>query len=189
MRLEKSRKALVLAEKYLELLEELVDDPDAFRDSFVGAIGVIRRVGNAVEFESKELGRAPKFSQWWKESANDRRHVCVKDVRNLVLHEASEGAQVQHEVVGTGTAESVVEAYNPTVVTSTAHIDVVADGEQQRYTFRTTPTPPGAGKVGPTYRRSWVIANGKCAGDPLLPALSDYLKWMGDEVIPRAEAG
>ncbi|MGP3974469.1 hypothetical protein ACTWQF_10780 [Streptomyces sp. 8N114] len=190
MRLEKSRKALVLAEKYLDVLQELADDPEAFRGSFVGAIGVIRRVGHVVDFESKKSGRGPQFRQWWEESTKDRRHVCVKDVRDLVLHEAVEEAQVRHEVVGTGTAGAIAEAYNPTVITGTAHIDVVRDGERpERYTFRTTPTPPEADQAGRTYRRTWVIANGKCAGDALLPVLRDYLKWMRGDAIPRAEAG
>ncbi|MET9956426.1 hypothetical protein ABZ135_33435 [Streptomyces sp. NPDC006339] len=189
MRLDKSRRALTLAEKYLEILEELTDDdPEAFRDSFVGAIAVIRRVGHAVDFESKQLGRTSQFSQWWKKSEEDRRHLCVKDVRDLVLHEATEEAQVRHEVLGTGTAISNVTAYNPAVITATAHIDVVRDGGQpERYTFSAMPTPPEAEQAGPTFRRTWVFANGSCAGDALLPALREYLKWMRDDVIPRAE--
>ncbi|MDI3407670.1 hypothetical protein [Streptomyces cavernicola] len=187
MRLERSRKALTLAEKYLQLLEELIDDREAFEDAFVGAIAVIRRVGNAVDFESTKLATL-KFKELWSESGKDRRFLCVKDVRNLVLHEASEEARVRHEVLAIDTAMARATAYNPTVITGTAHIDVVRDGEEpERYTFSTTPPPPETERVEPTYRRTWMVANGKCAGEELIPTLRKYLEWMRDEVIPEAE--
>ncbi|WP_410540559.1 hypothetical protein [Streptomyces sp. KL2] len=190
MRLEKSRKALALAEKYLEILEELADDPEEFRDSFVGAIAVIRRVGHVVHSESKELGRTAAFGQWWRrESAADRRFKCVKDARDLVLKEAEEAARVQHEVLVSDAAMGRATAYNPSVATE-SHIDVVRDGtEQERYTF-SVPSASAAdnGAAGPTYRRTWVFASGECVGEELIPALRQFLDWMRDDAIPKAEA-
>ncbi|MEV1079547.1 hypothetical protein AB0I98_15015 [Streptomyces sp. NPDC050211] len=189
MRLEKSRKALALAEKYLEILEELADDQEEFQDSFVGAIAVIRRVGHAVESESKVLGRTSGFGQWWRGTADDPRLKCVKGARDLVLKEAGEAAQVQHEVLVSDAAMARATAYNPSVITE-SHIDVVRDGTAPaRYTFSVpsaSPTDSGAADL--TYRRTWVFTSGECAGEELIPALRRFLDWMRDEAIPRAEA-
>ncbi|MEU6618963.1 hypothetical protein [Streptomyces parvus] len=188
--LEKSRKALALAEKYLEILEELTDDQEEFEDSFVGAIAVIRRVGNVVDSESKALGRTSGFDQWWRGTAgDDRRYKCVKDARDLVLKEAGEAAQAQHEVLVPGAATARATAYNPSVITE-SRIDVVRDGtELARYTFSTPPaSPTDSGAAAPTYRRRWVFRGGECAGEELIPALRRFLDWMRDDAIPRAEA-
>ncbi|MFF8280027.1 hypothetical protein ACF05T_28690 [Streptomyces lateritius] len=177
-------------EKYLEILEELADDQEEFQDSFVGAIAVIRRVGHVVESESKTLGRTPKFDQWWRGiAAKDRRFKCVKDARDLVLKEAEEAAQVQHEAFVSDTPTVRVTAYNASVITE-SHIDVVREGtESARYTFSGPPSasPRDSGAAAGTYRRTWVFASGECAGDELIPALRRFLTWMCDEVIPKAE--
>jgi hypothetical protein len=187
MSLEKSRKALRLAEKYLTILEELAndDDPEAFKDSFVGAIAVIRSVGNAVQTETKSLGRTFQFAQWWKQSESDPRYQCVKDTRDLVLKEAGEAAQVHHEVLVTDVAMANATAYDAAVTTGTSRIDVTTnEGKTETDTFSSAPEPSAA-----TYRRTWVFANGRCAGQELLPVLREFLEWMSNDVIPRAEQG
>ncbi|MFE9023787.1 hypothetical protein ACFYNL_35175 [Streptomyces sp. NPDC007808] len=189
MRLNKSRKALALAEKHLEILEELVDDQEEFQDSFVGAIAVIRRVGHVIESESKTLGRTSKFDQWWRlTAAQDRRFKCVKGARDLVLKEAEEAAQVQHKAGVSDTPTVRVTAYNPSVITE-SHIDVVREGtESARYTFSAPSTSPtDSGAAAETYPRTWVFASGECAGEELIPALRRFLTWMRDEAIPKAE--
>lgn len=186
--MEKSRKALALAEKYLEILEELADDQEEFENSFVGAIAVIRRVGNVVQFESKQLGQTDAFNQWWAESSKHRRFTCIKDVRDLVLKEAGEGAQVKHDVLVSEAAMASATAYEATVITK-SHIDVGRDAEEpERYTFSGPPPRPDANETAPTSRRTWVFASGECAGEKLIPALHRFLKWMRDDAIPKAEA-
>ncbi|SEO01098.1 hypothetical protein [Actinacidiphila rubida] len=188
MRLEKSRKALALAEKYLEILEELTDDQEEFQDSFVGAIAVVRRVGHTIDFESKKLGRTETFDQWWKKSSADHRFKCVKDARDLVLHEGGEEARVKHEVLVSDVPMVKASAYDATVITK-SHTDFVGDEEgPERYTFSAPPPPADAEEAGPTYRRTWVFASGECAGEELIPALRGFLDWMSDDAIPRAEA-
>ncbi|MGW4891375.1 hypothetical protein ACWEQL_03780 [Kitasatospora sp. NPDC004240] len=146
MRLDKSRKALALAEKYLAVLEELHDDPEEFQASFVGAIGVIRRVGHVVNDELKKLGleRTSTFGQWWWGQANNTPlYQCIKSARDLVYKEAEEVTQVHHEVNVADTPLGVATAYPPSVSTET-HIDVAAGGEPTRYTFTTPSVPPQA---------------------------------------------
>ncbi|MEV5162648.1 hypothetical protein [Streptomyces sp. NPDC053728] len=84
MRPARSRKALKLAEKHLELLEEVSEDTQEFTDVFVPSVAMIRRVGHAIDVESKGV-RTHQFGEWWSQSKKNSLLRCVTDVRNLVF--------------------------------------------------------------------------------------------------------
>lgn len=168
----------------MALLEEVDDDPQEFRDTFVCGIAMIRRVGHAIDVESRP--RTHQFGQWWSQMNENPLHQCIHGVRNLVLKRIDEGTQVRHEVHVTDTAMATATAYDATVSTETTRINVARDGREEEYTFSATPTSKQE-LAEPTYRRTWVFAGGDCDGQELIPALRRYLKWMRDCIIPEAE--
>lgn len=188
MELERSWRALELAEKHLQLLEEAQGDQQEFREAFVCAITVARRVSHVIIKETESFKR-PRFVEWcdyWDALGEDDLINCVIEARNAVLKEGGgeeRTARADLEVDAPGVTGAVT-AFGPRVETGTTLTTEIAENEQvvERFTI-TVPSEP----VAPSSRLTWVLVAKGCRERELLPALRDYLRRMRDEIIPEAQ--
>ncbi|MFC8095339.1 hypothetical protein [Streptomyces sp. NPDC057301] len=191
MALERSRRALKLAEQHLVLLEEVAQatDADLFGNVLACSLPMIRNIGPVLDAESQGA-RTAAFGMWWANTRDDKRHQCIAELRNAVFKGMEEDrVQVAEAEVRVTAPEEKVTAYNPTVVTTeTTRVEVKHIREGQVVDEQViTMTVPANVEDGPTVRRKWVIVGGDCDGQDLLGALRNYVEWMRDEILPEAE--
>jgi hypothetical protein len=100
MQLDRSRTALRQAAKAVEELRTVKNEPEAFRDRFVSAMGMVQRVGSVIDDETKGH-RTSEFDMWWKATQSDPVFAFMQDVRNAEF-KRGEARQAAHHYVTLG---------------------------------------------------------------------------------------
>jgi hypothetical protein len=97
VRLERTRRAMVQAERALADLEVVADDSDRFRDEFVPCIGMIQRVGSVLDEESRGH-RTPAFGAFWQQTGADPLFRSMADIRNAEFKRGEDRKSARHDV-------------------------------------------------------------------------------------------
>lgn len=177
--LERSRKALEEATIQMEPLRAAATkEVDAFRQQFVIAVAMIRRVGSIIDEESRGR-RTNAFGEFWTQTADDPLHKFIVEVRNAEF-KRGERRQV---ALRKGTLHASAQAGASVGMTV-----IRADGSTEEVPTHVS-DPPSVQPAPPPVQWSvtMLFAGGAYDGQDVVPLLDQYLTWLKDVVLPTAD--
>ncbi|MDH6123431.1 hypothetical protein [Kitasatospora sp. GP82] len=192
MRLEKSRKALELAERHYGLLEDAASDSELFRVEFISGIAMIRRVGSILNDEIRECHPPNSVLDWWKGTNEDVLLKFIKDVRDDEFKAGQDRKTAHH----------FIHVYDSAGATDSASVGVVASvdltikrkdqPDEELSVISSEPEPEAeSADISPpeppsSHRIEWHFAGGVYKDREVLPIVHEYINKIST-LIDQAE--